>query len=38
MHCTTCAFGTLEELTCICPDGFPYFYSITLFIGDVVVP
>jgi hypothetical protein len=32
MHCTTCTFGTLEELTCICPNVFPSFYSITLFV------
>jgi hypothetical protein len=38
MHCTTCAFGTLDELRCICPDGFPSFYSIALFVGDIVVP
>jgi hypothetical protein len=24
MHCTTCAFGTLDEQTCICPDNFPF--------------
>jgi hypothetical protein len=38
MHCTTCAFRTLDELTCICPDVFSPFYSIAIFAGDVVVP